>query len=103
VAYAGGWIAAEYVDTRYFATIAPGLVGLACSWAAFAASRSVPAALTAGAAAALLATGLSFRLVPGGQNLFVPAGHRLPPYLGALVGVVAWRTLFGPVRRGDAN
>ena len=101
VAFAGGWLAAEYVDTQYFATIAPGLVGLACAWAAFAAARSVPAALAVGAIAGLLATGLSFRLVPGGQNLFEPVGHRLPPYVGALVGVAAWRVLFGPVRRRE--
>jgi hypothetical protein len=48
--------------------------------------------------AGLLATGLSDRLVPGGQNLFLPPGHRIPPYVAAVAGVVAWRFLFGPPR-----
>lgn len=101
VAFVGGWIAAEYVDTHYFATVAPGLVGLACAWAAAAATSGLPLRipLTVSCVAALLATGLSFRLVPGGQNLFLPPGHRLPPYVAAVVGVAAWRVLFGPSRR----
>ena len=101
VAFVGGWIAAEYVDTHYFATVAPGLVGLACAWAAAAATSGLPLRipLTVSCGAALLATGLSFRLVPGGQNLFLPPGHRLPPYVAAVVGVAAWRVLFGPSRR----
>jgi hypothetical protein len=99
-AYVGGWIAAQYVDTQYFAVLAPGLVGLACGWAASAAAgtsrarwRSVLAIV-----GGLLATALSDRLVPGGQNLFLPPGHRLPPYVGAVVGALAWPLLFGPPR-----
>ena len=42
------------------------------------------------AVTAVLATALSDRLVTGGQNLFVPAGHRLPPYVAAVIGVHPW-------------
>lgn len=100
VAFVGGWIAAQYVDTQWFATVAPGLVGLGCAWAASSAAPAAPALLPAGvgAAAGVLATGLSDRLVPGGQNLFLPPGHRLPPYAAAIVGAVLWRVLFGPPR-----
>lgn len=101
VAYVGAWVAAQYVDTQYFAVIAPGLVGLGCAWAASAAGRRLPArlVLTLAATAAVLGTALSDRLVPGGQNLFLPASHRLPPYLAAVVGALAWPVLFGPPRR----
>jgi hypothetical protein len=104
VAYAGAWVAAQYVDTQYFAVIVPGLVGLACAWTATAAaggtSRGGSARILVliAAVAAVLGTALSDRLVPGGQNLFVPAGHRLPPYLAAVVGAFAWPVLFGPPR-----
>jgi len=100
MAFAGAWVAAQYVDTRWFGIVAPALIGLGCAWAASAAASGLPRRPMLGiaAAAALLATGLSDRLVPGGQNLFLPPGHRLPPYVAALVGVVAWRLLFGPVR-----
>lgn len=96
IGYVGGWIAAEYVDTRYFATVAPGLVGLACAWAATAAASGLPIRLPLGIASlvALVATGLADRLVPGGQNLFLPPGHRVPPYVAAIVGVLAFRVLF---------
>jgi len=99
-AFVGGWIAAQYVDTQYFAVVAPGLVALACAWAAAAAAPGVPVRRPVAIAivAGLLATGLSDRLVPGGQNLFLPAGHRIPPYLTAVVGALAWPVLFGPPR-----
>lgn len=99
-AYVGGWIAAQYVDTQYFAVLAPGLVALACGWAASAATGGSRGARTSAVAVAagLLATGLSDRLVPGGQNLFLPPGHRLPPYIAAVVGALAWPVLFGPPR-----
>jgi hypothetical protein len=102
VGYLGAWVAAQYVDTQYFAVIVPGLIGLACTWAASACGGKTPAGrpprvvIGIGALAGVLATALSDRLVPGGQNLFVPAGHRLPPYLAAIIGAFAWPVLFGP-------
>jgi hypothetical protein len=102
VGFLGAWVAAQYVDTQYFGVIVPALVGLGCAWAATAAAGKASAArpprvlLVIAAVMAVLATALSDRLVPGGQNLFVPAGHRLPPYLAAVVGVLAWPVLFGP-------
>jgi len=105
VAFLGAWVAAQYVDTQYFGVIVPGLVGLGCAWAASAAAgKPTPAGssrplLFIAALAAVLGTALSDRLVPGGQNLFVPAGHRLPPYLAAVIGVFAWPLLFGPPRQ----
>ena len=102
LAYLGAWVAAQYVDTQYFAVIVPGLIGLACAWAATAAAGRSSSArpprvlVLIGAVAAVLGTALSDRLVPGGQNLFVPAGHRLPPYLAAVIGALAWPVLFGP-------
>ena len=105
VAFLGAWVAAQYVDTQYFGVIVPGLVGLGCAWAASAAAGKPAAAgssrllLLIAAVAAVLGTALSDRLVPGGQNLFVPAGHRLPPYLAAVIGALAWPLLFGPPRQ----
>ena len=101
VAYAGGWVAAQYVDTQWFALIAPALIGLSC--AGVATTAAGPPRLRAGlllaGLAALLGTGLSDRLVPGGQNLFLPVSHRLPPYLAAVIGTAAWPLLFPPARR----
>ena len=102
VAYLGAWVAAQYVDTQYFAVIVPALIGLACAWAASAAAGTSSAGtpprvlVLLGAIAGVLGTALSDRLVPGGQNLFVPAGHRLPPHLAAVIGAFAWPVLFGP-------
>lgn len=104
VGFLGAWVAAQYVDTQFFGVIVPGLVGLACAWAASAAAGTGQTppdrrrALLVAAVTAVLATGLSDRLVPGGQNLFLPPGHRLPPYLAAIVGAFAWPVLFGPPR-----
>jgi hypothetical protein len=99
IAYIGAWIGAEYVDTQYFATIVPGLLGLACAGLAAAAApglrRRTLQLLVAGVA--VLGTGLSDRLVPGGQNLFLPVGHRIPPYVAAVVGTLVWPLFFGPV------
>jgi len=102
VAFVGGWIAAQYVDTQYFATVAPGLVGLAAAWATSAAAPRLPPRLTlsVAVAAGLIGTALSDRLVPGGQNLFAPPGHRLPPYAAVIIGVAAWRLLFAQPARG---
>jgi uncharacterized membrane protein YeaQ/YmgE (transglycosylase-associated protein family) len=101
VAFAGGWVAAQYVDTQWFGLIAPALVGLTCAGvgATAAGPPRVRAGLLASALAGLLGTALSDRLVPGGQNLFLPPGHRLPPYLAAIVGTLAWPVLFPPPRK----
>lgn len=98
VAYVGAWVAAQYVDTQWFGLIAPGLVGLACAWAASSAAGRPRPGVVLGVAAVtgILATALSDRLVPGGQNLFLPVSHRLPPYLAAVVGALAWPVLFPP-------
>ena len=94
-------MAAQYVDTQWFAVIAPALVGLACAAVAGAAAGPprVRAALVLAGMAAVLGTALSDRLVPGGQNLFLPVSHRLPPYLAAIIGTAAWPVLFPPPRR----
>lgn len=98
-AFVGGWIAAQYVDTQYFSLLAPALVALGCAWAASAAARTTARwTLLVGVVTGVLATALSDRLVPGGQNLFLPPGHRLPPYVAAAVGALAWPLLFGPPR-----
>jgi hypothetical protein len=98
VAFAGGWVAAQYVDTQWFSLIAPALVGLTCAGAGAAAAGAprVRAVLVSSALAGVLGTALSDRLVPGGQNLFLPASHRVPPYLAAVIGAVAWPVLFPP-------
>jgi hypothetical protein len=100
VSMLGGWVAAQYVDTQYFAVVAPAIVGLGCAWAASAAGARLPArvAVALASVTAVLGTGLSDRLVPGGQNLLLPASHRLPPYLAAVLGALAWPLLFGPPR-----
>jgi len=111
IGYVGAWVAAQYVDTQYFAVVVPALIGLACAWAATAAAGMATATrpprmlMVIAAVTAVLATALSDRLVPGGQNLFVPAGHRLPPYVAAVIGALAWPVLFGPPkkRRPDSS
>jgi hypothetical protein len=98
VAFVGAWVAAQYVDTQWFGLVAPALVGLACAWAAStAAGRPRPGGvLVVAAVTGVLATALSDRLVPGGQNLFLPPSHRLPPYVAAVLGALAWPVLFPP-------
>jgi hypothetical protein len=98
VGFVGAWVAAQYVDTQWFGVLAPALVGLACAWAASAAAgRPHPGSvLVVAAVTGVLATALSDRLVPGGQNLFLPPSHRLPPYLAAVIGALAWPVLFPP-------
>src|SRR3954464_2630937 len=105
IGFVGAWVAAQYVDTQYFAVVVPALIGLACAWAATAAAGMASAArpprvlIVIAAVTAVLATALSDRLVPGGQNLFAPAGHPLPPYLAAIIGALAWPVLFGPPKK----
>lgn len=105
VGYLGAWVAAQYVDTQWFGLIAPGLVGLACAWAASSAAGRLRrgVVLVVAAAIAVLATALSDRLVPGGQNLFLPVSHRLPPYVAAVVGALAWPILFPPPKPRRPN
>jgi peptidoglycan/LPS O-acetylase OafA/YrhL len=100
-AYVAGWIGAQYVDTQYFALITPFLGGLVCAWASSASAGALPRnrLLACAAVAAVVGAALADRFVPGGQNLFLPVGDRLPPYVAAVVGAGAWPLLFGPVRR----
>jgi hypothetical protein len=107
-ALAGGFVATEYVGTRYFSVVAPGLVGLAAAWAVSAAAGPVAGRrravlLVVAAAAAIVGTALGFRLVPGGQSLFTPWGDVGPPYLAAVVGVVVWPAVFGSGPRRDGR
>src|SRR4051812_50083414 len=85
IGYVGAWVAAQYVDTQYFAVVVPALIGLACAWAATAAAGMatatrpprmlmVIAAVTAGVAAAL-----SDRLGAGGGEPFGSAWGCPPP------------------------
>lgn len=101
VTFVGGWIETQYVGTRWFSLLAPGLVGLAASAAATAAARRPTARWPelVAAAAGVLGAGLGFRLVPGGQSLLTPVGNVVPPYLAAAVGAYVWPVLFGPPRR----
>jgi hypothetical protein len=93
----GAVIASEYVGAQGFAEIVPFLVGLACSaGAAMAARTSGKGRLDLGvrfigAIAAVLATALSFRLVPGGQSPFTPLRDVGLPYLAAIVGAALSR------------
>ena len=104
VALLGGFVVTQYVGTRYFSVVAPGLVGLAASWAVSAAATRLAAhrrvvVLVIAAIAGLVGTGLGFRLVPGGQSLVSPIGDVAPPYLASVVGALAWPLLFGPQTR----
>src|SRR4051794_41832956 len=76
IGYVGAWVAAQYVDTQYFAVVVPALIGLACAWAATAAAGMasatrpprmlmVIAAVTAG-----LAPARSHPPGPGGGGIF---------------------------------
>jgi hypothetical protein len=109
-AVVGGWIVTQHVNVHYMSLIAPGLLGLAASWAAAAAgdaqdARQGRAVLGVAAVAALLGTALGFRLFGRPITPVHPLHQVGPPYLGALVGVIAWPLLFGaPSRsRGKAQ
>lgn len=109
VVFVGGWIATQYVDVHIFAELLPGLVGLAASLVA---QLAVPRhdrltgriVLAVAAAAAVLATGLGFRLVPGGQqSVLHPLGVVAAPYLAAVVGAALWPLLFAAPRHRDQS
>jgi hypothetical protein len=104
-ALAGGWVATQHVGVHLMSLFAPGLVGLAASWATAAASaardvRQRRAVLAVAAVAALLGTALAYRLFP--LSPLHPVDQVGPPYLAALGGVLAWPLIFGstPSRRG---
>jgi hypothetical protein len=102
IALLGGWIGTQYVRNKGFSWIAPGLVGLAAAWAAGAAGGAAPRRVTSlvAAGAAVLSAALAFRVyVAGGLSPLHPAGRVLPPYVAAVVGVLAWPLLFGPTGR----
>jgi hypothetical protein len=103
-AWAGGWVATQHVGVHVMSILAPGLVGLAASWATSAAAGARPTAqrravLAVAAVSALLGTALAYRLFP--LSPLHPLDQVGPPYLAALGGVLAWPLLFGwPGGRG---
>jgi hypothetical protein len=104
----GGAVATQYVDVHIFATVAPGLVGLAVAWAASAAAGRPAGAAgwrvgVIAAVMAVLSAGLAFRLVTGGQDPLGSVGDVGPPYLAAVLGTLAWPLLFGPPKRGRVD
>jgi hypothetical protein len=106
VVVVGGWIATQYVGDHIFAELLPGLVGLACGFAANLGGppRDRWAAVTLATisvAAAVLATALGFRLVPGGQSVLRPFSVVGAPYLCAVAGALLWPVLFAAPRRLD--
>lgn len=108
VALIGGWIGTQYARNRGFSLIAPALVGMAAAWAAGAASGAAATRSTEdrrlvsviAAVAAVLSAALAFRVyAAGGLSPWHPAGRVVPPYVAAVVGVLAWPLLFGPPKR----
>jgi hypothetical protein len=97
IAQIGGRIISQYVGSSGFAEITPFLVGLSCAAAAAAVARTGGRGRddlfvrAVAALAAVLATALAFRLVPGGQSPFTPAGTVLPPYAAAVAGAIVSR------------
>ena len=100
VAFVGGWVATQYVRQHVFSLLAPALVGLAVSGAAAAAGRGLPRVqrLLIAAGAAVLSAAIAFTLTPGGQSPLHPIGTVVPPYLAAVIGVIAWPVLFASPR-----
>jgi len=90
-------VVSEYVGAKGFAEITPLLLGLACASTAAAVARThgrgrVDVVVRGiGGLAAVLGTALAFRLVPGTQDPFGPAGTVLPPYLCAIAGAIVSR------------
>jgi hypothetical protein len=101
VAYAGGWIATQYVRVHLMSLAAPAVVGLAASFVVPRVARRLrPSVLLwlAAGLAALLGTALGFALTPGGQNPLRHWGVVGGPYLAALVGVSLGPVVFGRPR-----
>jgi hypothetical protein len=90
-------VVSEYVGSKGFAEITPFLLGLACAAAAATLARTHGrgridiVVRVAGGVAAVLGTAFAFKLVPGTQDPFGPAGTVLPPYGCALAGAVVSR------------
>lgn len=90
-------IVSEYVGAKGFAEITPFLLGLACGAVAATAARTHghgrldQVVRLIGGCAAVLGTAFAFKLVPGGQDPFGPAGTVLPPYVSALAGAIVSR------------
>ena len=98
VAYAGGWVATQYVRVHLMSLAAPAVVGLAAAFIVPRAARRLRPPLAcwlAAAVAALLGTALGFALTPGGQNPLRQWGVVGGPYLAALVGVALGPLVFG--------
>jgi hypothetical protein len=107
VVLVGGWIATQYVYDHLFAELLPGLVGIGCGFAANVGrpprDRWATVAVTViSVVAAVLATALGFRLVPGGrQSVAHPFSVVGAPYLCAVAGALLWPVLFAAPRRAD--
>jgi MFS family permease len=104
VAFFGGWIATQYVDTHLFSLVVPGLIGLAATWLAGLASYRAGAAaavvVVIGAVAGLLGTALGFRLYPHGpHDPLRPWSLVGAPYLCAVAGAALWPVVLRPPRR----
>lgn len=87
VVVVGALVGSQYVETRWYSLVVPGLVGLAGAAVACAVAggRSLPVAGLA-VVAALVATGASFVLTH--VSPVAPLGRSVPPY--AVAAVVAW-------------
>ena len=101
-----GVIVSEYVGTKYFSWVTPGLTGVVLGWVAMLVSRvdlRSQAGLIVRVAAvvyAMLATGFGFRFVPGGESPFHPFGRVALPYAAAVVGAWLWTM---PPRRSQGR
>lgn len=90
-------VVSEYVGAKGFAEITPFLLGLACASVAAVVARTHGhgrldiLVRMIGGIAAVLGTAFAFRLVPGGQSPFHPAGTVLPPYACAIAGALVSR------------
>jgi hypothetical protein len=108
VALLAGWVAAQYVNVKYWSIGWPALLGLGVSGAASAAAGSGPGrrqrvVLGASAIVAVLGTALGFRLFDRPVTPVHPWHQVGPPYLAALIGVLGWPLLFGAPGRSRAG
>ena len=107
-AIAGGWIVTQHVNVHLMSLFAPALLGLAVCWMATAAGGPRTRdqrllVLAIAGVAAIVGTALGFRLF--GQPLTpMHPGHQVgPPYLAALVGVLAWPLIGGTQPKGTRS